>query len=59
MITKEQYKEAQKIIKDYEAQQVNRPVVVNSVCEMNRKPDECSVNLYTQSGCKGCYYFKK
>jgi hypothetical protein len=48
MITKEQYKEAKKVIKDYEAEQLNKVIVISSVCGLNREPNECSVNLYSR-----------
>lgn len=59
MITKEQYKEAQKLIKCYETEQLNKPIIISSVCGMNREPNECSVNLHTEKGCKTCRYFKQ
>ena len=37
---------------------LHQPTVISSVCELNREPNECSVNLYTEKGCKTCYYFK-
>lgn len=30
----------------------------DSVCKLDRDPDECSVNLYTVNGCGTCMYFK-
>jgi len=58
MITKEEYREAKRVIKEYETEQSNKPVIVSSVCSVNREPSECSVNLYTENGCKTCRYFK-
>ena len=51
MITKEQYIEAKKVVKRYEVEQLNKPIVISSVCSLNREPNECSVNLYTEKGC--------
>ena len=58
MIKKEQYNEAKRVIKDYELQESNKPIVISSVCKVNREPKECSVNLYTSNGCNTCRYFK-
>lgn len=60
MITKEQYIEAKKIVKDYESQKAAEKLIVNSkICRQNRDPKECSVSLYTSTSCAGCYYFIK
>ncbi len=52
-------KEAKNIIKRYESEQLNKSIVISSICSLNRDPNECSVNLYTENGCKTCRYFKK
>lgn len=59
MITKEQYIEAKKIIKLYETEQLNKPIVISSICKSNRDPNDCSINLYTTNGCSTCSNFKQ
>ncbi len=53
------YEDLLTVLKDKEAQELNEARIANSVCKMNREPNECSVNLYTENGCKTCHYFKK
>lgn len=57
MIKKSQYKEALKIIEQYEKEQKELSVKRNSNpdCALNRLPKNCSIILHTSAtSCKGC-----
>jgi len=58
MITEKQYLKSKKIIAEYEIQQFNKTSIITYDCKINRDPNKCTVNLYTEKGCKGCYYTK-
>jgi hypothetical protein len=58
MITEQQFLEAKDIIQSYKNQQLQKMVIQSDICNLNRIPNDCSVNLYTQAGCKTCRYYK-
>jgi len=47
MITKEEYEQAQKIVKQYESEQLDLLRVSNNACKLGRFPKDCSIFLYT------------
>lgn len=58
MITKEEYEQAQKVVKQYKHEQLNLLRVSNSSCKLGRFPKNCSIFLYTSGkDCKLCGHF--
>jgi len=52
MITKEEYEQAQKVVKQYESEQLDLLCIKNSACKLGRFPKDCSIFLYTSG--KNC-----
>ncbi len=64
MITKKQYIEAIKIVRTYEKEQkeLQDPTLIKdftNICQINRNPEECSINLHTKLGCSTCRNYVK
>jgi hypothetical protein len=53
-MTKEEYKEAKRIIKQYEIEQSNIVIVKNDKCKLNRLPESCCIYPLCDNGCFGC-----
>jgi hypothetical protein len=55
MITKEEFEQAQKVVKQYETEQLDLLRVSNSACKLGRFPENCSIFLNTSGkDCKLC-----
>ena len=55
MITKEQYKEAIKIVKQYEQEQSELLNAKNELCRLGRFPEKCCIILHTSfKTCENC-----
>jgi hypothetical protein len=60
MISKEEYEQAQKIVKQYESEQLELSRIVNEDCRLGRFSKNCSIFLYTSpKDCATCGHFVK
>lgn len=59
MISEEQYKKAQKTVKQYEFEQLELLRIKNNNCRLGRFPKDCSIILNTSfKECFDCGHYK-